>query len=573
MSEEEKSIKVKLDELIPVFAKASVGDFSTNLPVLDSDDELAQTYTGIQIMIDVIRNKIADLEAEIAYRKRIEVDIAQREERFQTTLDTMVEGFQIIDFNFRYIFVNNAVALQARRSKKELLGHTMMEMYPDIEKTEMFIYLKRCMKDRVAHRMENEFVYPDGSRNWFELRIEPVQEGVLILSLDINERKKIEAEIAREKAEDEALLSSIGDGMIATGRDGKIVLVNKIFESLVGWKAHEIVGKTAGDVIVLQKENGTEVASKDHPLNLALSSGKRVTSMYYLFRKDHTKFPAIVIATPIMLGKEIIGAVKILHDITREKELDQAKDEFISMASHELRTPMTAIKGLTSMILHGDYGPINEELKRPLENISISSNRQIRLINDLLNISRLQTGNMHYNLTNFAIKQVVNEVIESLYPITKDRGVVFHLGHIDDVQVQGDIDWVKQILNNLLGNALKFTDKGSITISTRSDKDFEFIVVIDTGAGIEPEDQERLFERFRQVGTINSKKAIGSGLGLYISRKVARKMGGDIKLEKSVKGEGSTFVFSLPKANTTYAKKVKDEVIKEMEIASNKKRE
>lgn len=567
------STKTKLDQLTPIFAKASKGDFSENLPVLDADDELAQTYSGIQIMIDVVRDKIAALESEIAYRKRIELDVTQRDERFNTTLNTMAEGFQIINFDFRYQFVNTAVTLQARKSKEELLGHTMMEIYPNIEKTELFVHLKRCMHDRVSHQMENEFIYPDGSRNWFELRIEPVKEGVLIFSVDINDRKKIEAEIAQEKAEDEALLASIGDGMLATDRDGKVVLVNKIFETFLGWHSHEIVGKTPAEIITIEDENGQPVSLGQRPLTIALKEGKRVTAMHYLLRKDGSKLPAIVTATPIILEKKIIGAVEILHDITREKELDQAKDEFIFMASHELRTPMTAIKGLTSMILHGDYGVINEELKRPLENISISSNRQIRLINDLLSISRLQTGNMQYNLSNFPIKQVVDEVVESLQPIATDRGIVFKHEHIDELLVQGDTDWVKQILNNLLGNALKFTDKGSITISTRSDKDFEFVVVIDTGAGIDPNDQEKLFERFRQLGTISSKKAIGSGLGLYISRKVARKMGGDIKLEKSLVGEGSTFVFSLPKADTTYAQKIKEEITREMQIASNKKRE
>lgn len=569
--ESKKHIKEKLDKLIPIFANASIGDFSGDVPIDDEDDAFAETYAGIQIMLDVIRDKISSLEKEIEIRKRTQEDLVHREERFQSTLDIMAEGFQIIDFNFRYVYVNNSVTLHAHRSREELLGRTITEMYPGIESTEFFNHLKRCLKDRVSHRMENEFVYPDGNRNWFELRIEPIPEGVFILSLDINDRKMIEAKIAREKAEDEALLASLGEGIIATDTDGKIALVNRAFSELLGWSEEEIIGKYTIEVFKLLDEKGEPIAEDDRPLKRALKSGENITETYCFLRKDQTKFPARITATPVVLNQNVIAGVEIVHDITHEKELDDAKDEFISLASHELRTPMTAIKGLTSMIIHGDYGSYNEQLKRPLENISISSDRQIRLINDLLDVSRIQTGSIQFNLINFSIKQIMGEVVELLQPIAKEKGITFIHENIDDILVQGDIDWVKQVLNNILGNALKFTEKGSISISTSTDKDFDFVVVIDTGTGIALADQEKLFERFRQFGNSTSNKYVGSGLGLYIARNAARKMGGDIRLEKSAVGEGSTFVFSIPKADTPYAQKVKEDLQKEMKIAIDNK--
>lgn len=569
--ENNKTIKEKLDALIPVFARASIGDFSQDVPIPEEDDELTETYAGIQIMLDVIRDKIRNLEKEIEIRKRTQEDLVKREERFQSTLDTMSEGFQIIDFDLRYVYVNNSVTMHGHRSKDELLGRTITEMYPGIENTEFYKQLKRCLQERVSHQMENEFVYPDGSKNWFELRIEPITEGVFILSLDINDRKMIEAKIAREKAEDEALLESIGEGIIATDPDGRIVMVNKAFSGLLGWNENEIIGKHTAEVIKLLDEKGVQISDDGRPLKRVLTNGVKITETHYVLRKDQSKLPVIITATPVTLNQTIIGGVEIFHDITREKELDRAKDEFISLASHELRTPMTAIKGLTSMIINGDYGPYTEQLKRPLENITISSDRQIRLINDLLNVSRIQTGSIQYNLTKFSIKEVLNEVVESLQPIAKEKQIEFVHEKIDDIYVQGDIDWVKQVLNNLLGNALKFTDKGSISISTRTNEDFDFIVVIDTGTGIDPADQEKLFERFRQFSNSTSNKYVGSGLGLYIARNAARKMGGDIRLEKSALGEGSTFVFSIPKADTPYAQKVKEDLQKELQIANDSK--
>ena len=149
------------------------------------------------LITDEAGNAIGTLSsgADVTEQKQVEKALRESEERFRSTLDGMLEGCQIIDYNWRYAYVNKAAARQGRRVKEELLGHTMMEMYPGIDRTEMFGYLQRCMANRISHQMENEFTFPDGSKGWFELRIEPVPEGVLILSLDITKRKELEEEL------------------------------------------------------------------------------------------------------------------------------------------------------------------------------------------------------------------------------------------------------------------------------------------------------------------------------------------------------------------------------------------
>ena len=132
---------------------------------------------------------------DVTNRRRKEKTLKQVENRLQISLDSMIEGCQIIDYDWRYVYVNEAVAKQGRKSKEELLGYPMMQVYPGIDRTEMFSHLRNCMTNRVPHQMENEFTYPDGSKAWFELHIEPVPEGVLILSMDITKNKEIEAEI------------------------------------------------------------------------------------------------------------------------------------------------------------------------------------------------------------------------------------------------------------------------------------------------------------------------------------------------------------------------------------------
>ena len=132
---------------------------------------------------------------DVTKLRRKEKALKEVENRLQISLDSMIEGCQIIDYDWRYVYVNEAVAKQGRKTKEELLGYSMMQVYPGIDRTEMFSHLRNCMTNRVPHQMDNEFTFPDGSKGWFELHIEPVPEGVLILSMDITKNKEIEAEL------------------------------------------------------------------------------------------------------------------------------------------------------------------------------------------------------------------------------------------------------------------------------------------------------------------------------------------------------------------------------------------
>src|SRR3990172_7694646 len=162
---------------------------------------------GAPLTVCIVRDITKRLQAEKALRESME--------RYHRTLDNMLEGCQLIGFDWRYLYVNNAVARQGRRTKEELLGHTMMEVYPGIQDTEMFAYLKRCMEERIPHRMENEFTYPDGTKAWFELRIEPAPGGISILSLDISERRQAEEALRKLSSAVEQSAESV----VITDRD------------------------------------------------------------------------------------------------------------------------------------------------------------------------------------------------------------------------------------------------------------------------------------------------------------------------------------------------------------------
>jgi PAS domain S-box-containing protein len=262
-----------------------------------------------------------------------------------------------------------------------------------------------------------------------------------------------------------------------------------------------------------------------------------------------------VIGAPIRLERgEIIGSVMVVEDITEAKILARSRDEFFSIASHELRTPLTAIKGNTSMI--ADYYPEilkDQAVKDMLGDIHESSVRLIDIVNDFLDVSRIEQGKMVFKFEPFAIESVIQSVVTEMKPMLKEKKLYLNF---DKAMAAGlplvwaDTNRVKQIVYNLVGNAAKFTEGGGITINAGVEKGMVHIYVVDTGRGIPLDKQELLFRKFQQAGSslLTRDTTRGTGLGLYISKMLAERMEGNIALVKSEEGKGTTFSFSMPMA-------------------------
>ncbi|KKS84307.1 MAG: Sensor protein resE [Candidatus Gottesmanbacteria bacterium GW2011_GWA1_43_11] len=229
------------------------------------------------------------------------------------------------------------------------------------------------------------------------------------------------------------------------------------------------------------------------------------------------------------------------------KELDKLKDEFVSLASHELRSPMTTIKGSLSTILDGYAGEVSKETREFLTAAYSENDRLIRLVNNLLNISRIESGRLKFLVTNVDMSKLMKDEVDNMQMAAKERGLTLTIDKTENLPlVLADEDKIREVLINLLGNAIKFTHQGGITVSAKVDKDMVVTSVTDTGNGIAPEDQDLLFKKFSQVrrGTY-SRQTGGTGLGLYISKKIIEGLQGQIWLTSTV-GKGTTFFFSLP---------------------------
>lgn len=254
---------------------------------------------------------------------------------------------------------------------------------------------------------------------------------------------------------------------------------------------------------------------------------------------------------------------------TRLRDLDQLKDDFVSMASHELRTPMTAIRSYTWMALNRADVPLSEKIKKYLARTLISTERLINLVNDMLNISRIESGRVEIKPAVFDVQTLVADVLMEVAAKAKEKNLNLKIVHAGVPQVFADSDKVHQVLLNLLGNAMKFTpENGAITVSLFSDGNFVETSIKDTGVGILPEDLQRLFKKFGRLDNsyVAAATAGGTGLGLYISKSLINLMGGMIRGSSEGKGKGSVFTFSLPAAtaknmaeSAKYTRKVQGE--------------
>ncbi len=375
------------------------------------------------------------------------------------------------------------------------------------------------------------------------------------------------AKVGLARVKEEAILLSVGDGIFATDEGGHITLMNKTAEKLLGQKSKEVVGKNFFDVILIENEKGETVPLEKRPESMALTSGTTTTTTahttaepaYYYVRQDKTKFPVAMTVTPVILDGKIIGAMTVIRDITHEKEIDKAKSEFVSLASHQLKTPPTAIKLLTERMLSGKTGELTEKQKEYLNDIRSENQRSIELVSALLDVSRIEMGAFIVQSGEKNICTVVHGVLYELQSaFDKKRLKLEEVYPEGNTVVSIDEPLFRMVISNLVMNAMNYTDDGgTIRVECRKvDKkealgekfleDSSFVVIIsDTGCGIPKQQQDRLFTKFFRADNAREKHSDGTGLGLYIVKSILDNSGGSIWFTSEV-NKGSTFYVAIP---------------------------
>ena len=347
----------------------------------------------------------------------------------------------------------------------------------------------------------------------------------------------------------EAMIESVGDGLVATDRDGKILLMNSAAEKMLFQNAKEVIGKNYIETVPAADKEGRIIPGEKRPLLAVLKQGKSFTnhSANYYVRKNGSKFPAAITTSPIKYQNSIIGAIITFRDITHEKEVDRMKTEFISLASHQLRTPLSAISWLVELLLSGDAGKLNKQQADLLNDVYQSNKRMIQLVGDLLNISRMETGRIIIDPKPTHLGQLLQEVLKELKPkINSKRQKLAISYHPDLSAIKIDPNLIRAVYLNLLSNAIKFTpENGEITVIISKKGNNIISQISDTGWGIPKSEQRKIFQKFYRGSNVIKKVFEGTGLGLYLVKSIIDASKGKIWF-KSEKDKGTTFWFSLP---------------------------
>jgi signal transduction histidine kinase len=239
------------------------------------------------------------------------------------------------------------------------------------------------------------------------------------------------------------------------------------------------------------------------------------------------------------------------------RELDRQKSEFLSIAAHQLRTPLTAIKGYASLILEGSFGAVSQELKAPLETIFVSSTRMVETVADFLNVSKIEQGKMEYRMQRASLSELVQHVVRELEVTMKGKGLT--LTYTDETtggcMVTMDAGKVEHVISNIIDNSIKYTPQGSISVTLTADSGARVarVTIHDTGAGIPKEALGTLFDKFVRARNAKDINVTGSGLGLYVAREMMKAHGGTVTADSEGEGKGSTFVITLPLNRDTIA--------------------
>lgn len=346
-----------------------------------------------------------------------------------------------------------------------------------------------------------------------------------------------------EYSKSQAILESIGDGVVFHDPQGKVLLVNAAAARILGSRPETLHGQDVRTLLGVFEESGQKAVHRAMDAVLQTREPRAVQTTV----EPEERVVSAHLAPVITQGGEVLGVVTVLRDITREIEADRAKSEFVSTVSHELRTPMTSIKGYTDLLLMGVVGALNPQQHHFLEVIKSNADRLTALINDLLDLSRIETGRLRLDLQPMQVWEVIDEVVGSLKGRAEAKGLRVRVEVPQGLPaVMADRDRITQVVLNLMDNAVRYTPEGGeVCVRVQMADEALLVHVQDTGIGIAPEEQGRIFERFYRSEDARVQETEGTGLGLAIVKSLIEMHGGRVWVQ-SEPGKGSTFSFTIP---------------------------
>jgi signal transduction histidine kinase len=404
-------------------------------------------------------------------------------------------------------------------------------------------------------RFETARMAKDGTRVWVSLNAVPIRDadgtidGGSIIARDITPFKRSEAILNRRQIQMDAILDAAREAMVLVAPDGSIAKANRRFSDLLGLDAHDQT-RSVGTPLLSLSESFRQRFGDDGLRALiatTMSADRDVATV--AIRQIWPEAHEFELSAAAVRGGDgdDLGHLYSFLDVTHEREVDRLKNDFVATVSHELRTPLTAISGFVDLMVNGTGGELPTRAQHYLNIVQTNNRRLTAIVDDLLDISRIESGKVNLSRQTMDIATTINAVVASFEPqlMAKKQSLLLNLP-VRLPQVWADSARVEQILSNLLSNAHKYTpDGGAITIATHRERDALRIEIMDTGIGITPSEQERLFTKFFRSSNPHARLVSGTGLGLAITKSLVDLHDGTMTVI-SAPGQGSIFSFTLP---------------------------
>jgi PAS domain S-box-containing protein len=474
----------------------------------------------------------------------------------------------------KFVFANPQFASDLSIDENRLLGGRALSRVHSEDREIVKQYAVEMLKGERTAPYEFRVITEEGETRWLMETVAPIQyrgrRASLGSVLDITERKQNEERLRQTRRRFRDLVNLLPLSVAEIDINGNVTFANRKAIEDSGYTEDEVRAaplKPYASFIPEDRERVKENVQR-------ILNGETLGHVEYtMLNRDGSTYPVVTYSGRIMQDGKAVGLRTVTINVSEQKkaeqeiaeknrelqevntqlmEVDRLKSIFLSSMSHELRTPLNSIIGFTSLILDGMTGDINEEQKEQLTLVKSSSNHLLSLINDVLDISKIEAGKIELSLEEFPLKEVVSEVVELLTPTAQKKEIKLMTKAQGDILVYSDRRRFKQVLINLVGNAVKFTEEGSVRITAGLYKengqiqdDSLEVHVIDTGIGIREEDIDKLFAPFQQVDGSLTRQFEGTGLGLHHSKKILNMLGGDIWV-RSKYGNGSDFGLVLP---------------------------
>lgn len=373
------------------------------------------------------------------------------------------------------------------------------------------------------------------------------------------------SELSHEANKSDTVIGAINDGVVSVDKKGVIQLINPAAQRIIGWGREDAIGLSYKSVVKLHDKNDVPLTPELDPVSHVLLSNQEVHSEdFSITTAAGKKVLLSLIVSPI--GKPSTGAIMVFRDMTKEKSEEREQAEFISTASHEMRTPVASIEGYLGLALNPATATIDDKARDYIQKAQASAQHLGRLFQDLLDVSKADDGRMTNNPKVVDVVQYIGDIVEGLRPKAVDKGLrfLYKPSREDSVGVAKlspvfyahvDNDHLRELISNLTENAIKYTHEGDVIIDVNGDDHHIRISIQDSGIGIPTEDLPHLFQKFYRVDNTDTREIGGTGLGLYLCRRLAELMGGQVLVESEYK-RGSTFTLEIPRIDPAEAQRL-----------------